>query len=136
MAKGGYVLYFDGSCIPNPGGPGCYGFVLLTNNGTVIDCGFGVAEDNSTNNRSEYFGLIHGLTAARKHGIRHLTVRGDSMLVINQMNRIFKVKSPSLQELYITACTKAREFATVKFEHISERDNPAHELAQRAYREL
>lgn len=94
-----YVIVFDGGAIGNPGKG--YGSFLISGPG-----GFKLRErmeygDNVTNNVAEYRTLIAALE--RLSGVlgdqsRAATVRihGDSALVINQVNRDWKVKKPDL----------------------------------------
>lgn len=128
-----YKLYFDGSCIPNPGGQGCYGYILMEGN-KVICKGSGIAEEESTNNRAEYWGLIYGLQAARRRGITRITIIGDSAIVINQMTWLYKVNAETLKPLFKKAQELRREFGEVKFKIIDHKNNPAHKLAQEARR--
>ncbi len=50
----------------------------------------------TTNNQAEYLGLKYGLEAAHKMGVREVEAYMDSMLVVNQMKGIFKVKNREL----------------------------------------
>jgi len=73
----------------------------------------------ATNNEAEYTGLILGLTEALKLGITaELLVRGDSMLVIRQMQGKYKVNSPKLVPLHQRATNLASQFAKIEFEHV------------------
>lgn len=40
-----------------------------------------------TNNQAEYYGLLAGLEACKAVGVRRLSVRGDSQLVVKQVTR-------------------------------------------------
>jgi ribonuclease HI len=55
---------------------------------------------DKTNNEAEYLSLIGGLEKAAELGIANLTVMGDSMLVVNQVNGKWKVKMPHLARLH------------------------------------
>lgn len=96
-----FTLHFDGSCGPkNPGGTAGYGFVL-SSQGATVESGHGVigTGEGMTNNLAEFWALWQGLHAAtrvilstlRPRGT-HLTVLGDSMLVIKMMNRQYRAK--------------------------------------------
>lgn len=103
MAK--FSLYFDGSCWPNPGGVGAYGYALLkSGEEQPIETGHGVigTGDGITNNMTEFFSCFQGLGAfirrtheasETNHQIHHLSVYGDSKLVINIMNHHWHAKS-------------------------------------------
>ncbi len=55
--------------------------------------------DQGTHNTAEWQALILGLRLALKHGERHVVVKGDSMLVVSQVNREWKTKNPALRPL-------------------------------------
>jgi ribonuclease HI len=90
------TLYFDGCSKGNPGPSG---------SGALIKDEHIVWRDfeyvgNTTNNVAEYKGLILGLKQLKYLNITKVIVKGDSMLVINQMNGKYKVNAPHLIPLY------------------------------------
>jgi ribonuclease HI len=110
-----YVLNFDGSSKGNPGLAGA-GMVIYKNNTEIwSSCKF---LGYKTNNQSEYTALILGLKAAIEHNIDSLCVLGDSLLVINQVNGIFKVTSDLLRELYNEAIELKAKFKHIEFNHV------------------
>ncbi|XP_062075770.1 uncharacterized protein LOC133779888 [Humulus lupulus] len=56
-------------------------------------------EQFATNNEAEYEALIYGLELARDIGIKRLSVRGDSQLMIEQAAGNFDTKAPYLASL-------------------------------------
>ena len=60
----------------------------------------------STNNTTEYEGLLAGLRIAADLGIKKLIVRGDSQLVVKQVNKDYQ--SP-LMEAYVDEVRKLEE---------------------------
>jgi ribonuclease HI len=64
----------------------------------VIQEGF-IYSPHATNNEAEYNSLILGLTKALELGITELEVEGDSNLVVNQVQGLWKVKVPRLVPL-------------------------------------
>lgn len=134
------TLRFDGACQPNPGEGGA-GFVAFNNNnGNTIVEGQHYVGDDCTNNVAEYFGLIEGLKRLRDsyHTVGHLTIEGDSELVINHMNGTYSVNSHRLRPLYsrawklIESC-RGRDFDSYDFCHIDRWTNErADELARQA----
>jgi ribonuclease HI/probable phosphoglycerate mutase len=114
------VLYIDGASFGNPG-PSGIGIVLVQDDDTVVtrseDIGYG------TNNRAEYTALLEGLRTARDRGIRDLTVRSDSQLLVRQMTGEYKVKHKGLVPLRIEAESLTRDFDRVRFEHIPREEN-------------
>ena len=97
-----YVLYFDGACEPiNPGGIASYGYVLYRGQETVTQESGMAAEpgsDEATNNVAEYLAMIRGIEKALEllSPGESLLVRGDSMLAINQVQGIYRIKSPRI----------------------------------------
>ena len=43
-----------------------------------------------SNNIAEYEGLIAGLKAAAAHGVKRLTIKGDSQLLVNFSNKVYE----------------------------------------------
>jgi len=115
-----YTINFDGACIPrNPGGVGIASWVIRDDEGKLVEVG---AEevcrgDGSTNNVAEYAGLVLGLRALQKHHTGPIAVRGDSELVVKQINGEYKVKSEVLRGWWVEALAELAKFDhwTVKF---------------------
>jgi ribonuclease HI len=115
-----YVMNFDGSSKGNPGLAGA-GVVIYKNNQEYWStCKF---VGYKTNNQSEYSALIIGLKEALNLGINTLCVYGDSLLVINQINGLFCVKSPLLVELYNEAIELKKQFKYIEFNHVYRENN-------------
>jgi len=110
-----YTMNFDGASRRNPG-PSGIGAVIF-NNGQEIwaSCQY---IGNKTNNQSEYSALILGLKEALSRDIKCIHVYGDSQLVINQINGIYKVKNPGLKELYQEVQGLKAQFETIAFTHV------------------
>jgi len=64
-----------------------------------------------------------GLQAAEKRGIRRLTVRLDSELVVKQLLGEYRVKHESLQPLYRRARGLLRSFEHVDIAHVRREQN-------------
>ena len=115
-----HILNFDGCSKGNPGLAGI-GAVIYKDK-EEIWCGskfIGV----KTNNYSEYSALIFGLQQAVQMGIEHLNVLGDSLLVINQVNGVYKVKSDDLRELHEKAINLKKQFKIIEFNHVYRENN-------------
>ena len=119
-----FILYFDGSSKNNPGRGGA-GAVLYQKNDkdTEIFALSHFVGENVTNNFAEYTGLIIGLAECLKMGIKNLCVKGDSLLVIQQMRGVYKVKSENLKGLYTQAKDLASQFETIEFIHVYREEN-------------
>ena len=110
-----YRLNFDGCSKGNPGAAGI-GAVLYFED-KEIWCSnqyIGI----KTNNESEYMALILGLNQALMRSIHELIVCGDSLLVINQMKGIYKVKNKNLLELYNYTKMLCDNFKYIEFNHV------------------
>jgi len=137
-------LYFDGLCEPvNPGGIATYGFVV-TRNGNVIheECGLvgaGYRGDDVSNNVAEYVALIKGLEWIIGNNLadEEITVRGDSQLVVNQLNGKYKVKAERLIPLHARAVELLKKFRSYKIEWIPRKENSrADSLTRKALRKF
>lgn len=109
-------LYADGGSRGNPG-PSASGYVLYDNNENIV-VRKGTYLGLTTNNQAEYQALKQGLEAARDHGVQQLHVFMDSMLVVNQMLGIFKVKNRDLWPIHDAAKKLVAQFKHVSFTHI------------------
>lgn len=109
-------LYADGGSRGNPG-PSASGYVLMEMDNTVIKKS-GVYLGITTNNQAEYQALKLGLEEAQKIGAREVHVYLDSLLVINQMKGIFKVKNRDLWPIYEAIKEQTKNFKKVNFTHV------------------
>lgn len=124
------IAYIDGGARGNPG-PAGYGVRLEAEDGTVEELhgAIGIA----TNNVAEYHGLLAALEAGIERGVRILHVRSDSLLLVQQMKGVYRVKHPGLQPLHQRARELATQFDRVTFEHVGRASNAhADSLANRA----
>jgi probable phosphoglycerate mutase len=93
------ILNTDGGSRGNPG-PAAYGYavrdVSQVDAGIVLEkCGnyLGI----TTNNQAEYAALIAGLSWIIDHfPASEVVIRMDSLLIVNQVKGLYKVKSPDL----------------------------------------
>jgi ribonuclease HI len=125
------TLYADGGARGNPG-PAGSGAVLLDDHGRVV------AEiarflGHATNNVAEYTALILGLEEAERRGATELDVRLDSLLVVQQMRGLWKIKHPGLRPLAMRAGELLARFPVRTIEHVPrERNALADALVNRA----
>lgn len=106
----------DGGARGNPGSAG-YGAIIKDTNGNVLAElyeGIGTA----TNNIAEYRGLIAALQWAHTHGHGRLHIKSDSLLIVQQMRGVYRVKHEGLLPLYRQACELAAQVGEVTFEHV------------------
>jgi len=115
------TLYADGGARGNPG-PAAGAAVLLGDDGSVL------AEraqylGTATNNVAEYTGLIVGLEEAKRLGVTTLDVRMDSLLVVQQMRGLWRIKHPGLRPLALRAGALLAEFPDRTVEHVRREQN-------------
>ncbi len=115
------TLYADGGARGNPG-PAGSGAVLLDETGHVV------AElrrflGHATNNVAEYTALIIGLEEALKRGVDDLDVRLDSLLVVQQMNGVWKIKHPGIKPLALRAGALLARFPKRTVKHVPREQN-------------
>ncbi len=114
-------LSTDGGARGNPG-PAAYGYVLETENGTVLDAR-GEAIGVATNNVAEYSALIAGLAKAVELGVDELEVVSDSELLVRQMTGEYKVKNDALRDLNDEAQALERKLGRVRYTAVRREHN-------------
>jgi ribonuclease HI len=114
-------LFTDGGSRGNPG-PAAYGFVLETEDGTVLDAR-GEAIGIATNNVAEYSALVAGLERALEAGVSELEVVSDSELLVKQMRGEYKVKNAALRDLSLDAARLARKIGKVRYTSVRREHN-------------
>jgi ribonuclease HI len=130
-----YVMMFDGGSRGNPGPSGC-GYVIYDSAYRIVYEG-SLSLGTQTNNYAEYMGLILGVKKSCELDIKHLIIKGDSLLVINQLNGTYTVKSDNLKPLYNEAKKALLNFENVQYIHVKRNNNAAaDELANRAMDEV
>lgn len=109
-------LYTDGGSRGNPG-PSAGGYVILDMEDNVVK-GNGKYLGITTNNQAEYHSLKGGVEKAIQMGIRELDVYMDSLLVINQMKGIFKIRNRDLWPIHDAIKSLLPRFKKITFTHI------------------
>jgi ribonuclease HI len=109
-------LYADGGSRGNPG-PSASGYVIFDMSDAIV-VEKGIYLGVTTNNQAEYQALKFGLEEAQRQRIQHIDVYMDSMLVINQMKGIFKVKNRDLWPIHDAIKTLAQGFKHITFTHV------------------
>ncbi|HUQ87472.1 MAG TPA: ribonuclease HI family protein [Vicinamibacterales bacterium] len=115
------TAYFDGGARSNPG-PAGYGVYIVDDQGAVLAELHG-SLGNSTNNIAEYNGLLAALKWAVDHDVNQITIKGDSLLIIEQMRGNYKVKNEGLKPLHMQARMLVMQIGNVKFEHVRREHN-------------
>lgn len=129
---------FDGACFPqNPGGIMGIGAIVMRKDEVLLKHSESIeANEKNTNNVAEYLSLIQILQFLLKNNLQaeKISVRGDSMLVVNQMKGKWRMK----QGAYLAYAKEARELMS-KFTNLSinwiprEENEVADELSKKQY---
>jgi ribonuclease HI/pterin-4a-carbinolamine dehydratase len=109
-------LYSDGGSRGNPG-PSAAGYVLLDEDDKIV-ADEGVYLGVTTNNQAEYTALKLALEAAHKMGAREVDCYLDSLLVVNQMRGVFKIKNRDLWPVHGAIKDLVSQFKKVHFQHV------------------
>ncbi len=111
----GAVIYTDGGSRGNPG-PSAAGYIVI-NEGIIADQG-GEYLGITTNNQAEYHGVRLGLEAAERLGVDSVEMRIDSMLVVNQLKGVYKIKNRELWPINEHIKDIVSRFKRVKFVYV------------------
>ena len=125
-----YQLFCDGASRSNPG-DASIGISILLDCKEVhtISKKIGIA----TNNEAEYQALIDGLNYCVDNSIKEIEVFLDSNLVVEQVNKNFKVKAGNLKVLNSKVDDLIQEFNFIKINHVYREENKrADQLANMA----
>lgn len=135
------ILYFDGASRSNPRGPAGCGWKLyeMDDNGAdgylIMDQGDYLGY-NVSNNQAEYQGLINGLQYIQFNiSCNGLYIRGDSEIVIRQMEGDYQVRSHNIRSYHADAKNLLNyiDCDYYNFRHIArDRNWEADELANEA----
>jgi ribonuclease HI len=87
-----WVMYFDGSL--KLGGAGA-GVLFISPRGEQLKYVFQILFEIS-NNEAEYEALLHGLRLSVSLGIKQLLIYGDSLLVVQQVNKEWDINKDTM----------------------------------------
>lgn len=107
----------DGGSRGNPG-PSAAAFWVPS-----LQFGEGEYISSATNNVAEYAGLILALKWAIKAGYTQLSHRADSKIVVNQVNRSWKVNLPHLEALRDVADVLIAKLESFDIEYVPRAQN-------------
>ena len=130
-ALSAYTAYIDGGARGNPG-PAGWGAVIQSPAGETVAELMG-ALPHATNNVAEYHGLLAALDWCVEQGAKIVAIRSDSLLLVQQMRGVYKVKNDGLKPLHGRARLLAHKIGRVTFEHVPrEKNKDADRLANQA----
>ena len=125
-----YQIYCDGASRSNPGDASIG--VSINKDKVEIDTikkKIGI----NTNNVAEYLGLIAALEYCVENKVNNVKIFLDSLLVVQQVNMEYKVKSKKLQTHYEKSLKLINQIEDIKIYHIKREFNSrADQLANEA----
>ncbi len=110
------IINTDGGARGNPG-PAGIGLVIKDEAGVLL-YSFGAYIGDTTNNVAEYSALIKALEESVNLGATDVKIQMDSELIVKQMQGIYKIKQPTLQELAAQVIKLLKKFNSHSFVHV------------------
>jgi ribonuclease HI len=110
------IIYTDGGSRGNPG-PSASGYIIMDDQKNIL-VDRGVYLGITTNNQAEYTALKLALEEAKNLGSQDVSVYMDSLLVVNQMKGIFKVKNRDLWPIHDAIKQLSSQFQHITFTQI------------------
>ena len=125
-----HQVFCDGASRSNPGDASIGVSIVLDGKEVhAISKKIGIA----TNNEAEYQALIDGLNYCVDNSIKEIEVFLDSNLVVEQVNKNFKVKAGNLKVLNSKVDDLIQEFNFIEINHVYREENKrADQLANMA----
>lgn len=115
------TVYVDGSSRGNPG-PAGIGYYIVGERGEVLACG-GEFIGFATSRVAEYYALKEGCEQAIELGLKSVRFVGDNLMMINQMNGLYKVKNRDLLSIYDDIQKLLGNFEACAFSHVPREQN-------------
>lgn len=119
------TIYFDGGSRGNPGVAA--GAAVITIGGEPHTVNQKL--DHATNNEAEYIGLIVGVKHAIELGATELVIRGDSKLVVEQVNGRWRCNHEHLMKLRDEAIDLLKTVNSWQLEWVKRDQNKAADAA-------
>ena len=111
----------DGAARGNPGPAGA-GVHIESLDGRPAEELF-AALGKATNNVAEYSALLLALARAAELRAETVEILSDSLLLVQQVNGVFKVKAPHLIPLVSDAVRRAKQFRRFSIRHVPREKN-------------
>lgn len=110
-------VFADGGSRGNPG-PSASGFVILDPRTDMVLVDKGVYLGVTTNNQAEYLAFKFALEESQRMGARTVDAYLDSMLVVNQIRGVFKIRNRDLWPIHEAIKNLMLQFDKVTVTHI------------------
>ena len=115
------TIYTDGGSRGNPG-PSGLGYYIIGPDGKEIKRG-GEFLGFSSSRLAEYYGLKEGLEQAIELGLKRVHFKSDCLMMVNQLNGVYKVKNPDLFQVHNDVLKLLDKLDAYSFTHISREMN-------------
>jgi ribonuclease HI len=109
-----WTMYFDGSLKLDSGGAGV---LFISPRGEQLKYVLQILWEVS-NNEAEYEALLHGLRLAISLGIKRLLVYGDSLLVVQQVNKEWDCNNETMDAYVLEVRKLERKFSGLEVHHV------------------
>ncbi len=113
--------HIDGAARGNPGPAGAGAFIEAEEDRPAEELFESLGR--TTNNVAEYRALLLALQRAKDLGADSVEILSDSLLLVQQVNGIFKVKAPHLIPIVSDAVRRARSFRRFSIRHVPREQN-------------
>lgn len=115
------TVYVDGSSRGNPG-PSGIGYYIVGENGQVLAVG-GEFIGFATSRVAEYYALKEGCKRAIELGLRTVRFVSDNLMLVNQMNGVYKIKNNDIRPIYDDIQDMLECFEACAFMHVAREQN-------------
>jgi len=116
-----YIIFTDGGSRGNPG-PSAAGFIIMGENEEIL-CEDGLYLGRMDNNTAEYLAAYLALKKALILGYKTVELRSDSLLLVNQINGIYQIKTDNLRFIHGKVVELISQFDHISFQHIKREFN-------------
>ncbi len=117
----GAVINVDGASRGNPG-PSGIGYCIYDSSGQTVERG-GEFIGFATSRVAEYYAMRKGVDRAIELGYKAVRFISDSLMVVNQLNGIFRIKNQDIIPIYQDIQSKLDSFDAVSFVHVPRSQN-------------
>ncbi|HLN57983.1 MAG TPA: ribonuclease HI family protein [Thermoanaerobaculia bacterium] len=116
-----FRAHIDGAARGNPGPAGAGVFIEAEGDRPAEELFESLG--STTNNVAEYRALLLALRRAKELGVETVEILSDSLLLVQQVNGIFKVKAPHLIPIVSDAVRLAKSFRRFSIRHVPREQN-------------
>jgi ribonuclease HI len=113
------VMYFDGSLKLGGGGAGV---LFISPRGEQLKYMFQILFEVS-NNEAEYEALLHALCLEVSLGIKQLLIYGDSLLVVQQVNKEWDINKDTMDAYVMEIRKLEKKFSELEIHHVVHDNN-------------